>query len=57
MEAKEMVEKILKKREVSLYKLAKEIGVTYNTAWMWKKGLTTPLPAFKKILERMLKKH
>ncbi len=56
MEIKEMVEKILKKRRISLYKLTKEIGVAYNTAWRWKQGKSEPLPVFKKILKEMLKK-
>ena len=56
MEIKVMVEKILKKEKISLYRLAKEMGVTYNTAWRWKEGLVKPIPAFKKKLQEMLNK-
>ena len=51
-----MIEKILKKKKISLYRLAKEIGVTYAAAWRWKAGKTTPHLIFRRILEEMLKK-
>ena len=55
MEVKEIIEKILKKRKISLYRLAKELSVSYVQAWRWKKGKSEPLPVFKEKLESMLK--
>ena len=57
MEVKEMVKKVLKKRKISLYRLAKEVRVSYNQAWRWKQGLTKKiLPVFKEKLEELLNK-
>ena len=55
MEVKEIIERILKKRKISLYQLAKELNVTYPQAWRWKKGKSKPLPVFREKLENMLK--
>jgi len=55
MEVKEIIERILKKRKISLYRLAKELNVSYTQAWRWKKGKSEPLPVFKEKLENILK--
>ena len=56
MRTKEVIKEVLKRKKISLYRLAKEIGVTYNTAWRWKKGLSQPLPVFRQILKQVLEK-
>jgi len=55
MEVKEIIERILKKRKISLYRLAKELDVSYTQAWRWRQGRSKPLPVFKKKLENILK--
>ena len=55
-EVKDLIKKVLKKRKISLYRLAKELGTTYPTVWRWKEGKTKSiLPVFRKKLEEMLK--
>ena len=55
MELKEVIKKILKKKNISLYRLAKEVDVSYNQAWRWKEGITKKaLPVFQKKLKKLL---
>ena len=56
MEVKELIKKVLKKRKISLYRLAKELNVSYPSVWRWKEGRSKNiLPVFRKKLEEMLK--
>lgn len=54
---KEIINKIIKKRNISKYRLAKELGVSWNCLHLWCRGVFHPNKKNKIKLLDMYKKY